>query len=102
MLTTSPRFACLAAITTAAVALTACNATSPAARDKEAATPADVDHARLLNADREPGQLMTGGRNYTAQRYSPLRQINEQNVNELGLAWYAELDTYRGVEATPL
>ncbi len=64
--------------------------------------PANVDHARLLNADREPGQWMSDGRNYTAQRYSPLKQINENNVSQLGLAWYAELDTFRGVEATPL
>jgi quinohemoprotein ethanol dehydrogenase len=42
------------------------------------------------------------GRNYSAQRYSTLRAINENNVKDLGLAWYAELDTLRGVEATPL
>src|SRR5690606_22376465 len=28
--------------------------------------------------------------------------INEHNVSRLGLAWYHDLDTYRGVEATPL
>ena len=42
------------------------------------------------------------GRDYTAQRYSPLTQVNADNVGDLGLAWYADLDTYRGVEATPL
>lgn len=42
------------------------------------------------------------GRTYDAQRFSPLKDINESNVGQLGLAWYAELDTYRGVEATPL
>src|SRR5262245_20532711 len=103
MLRISPRLACLAAGIAAAVALVGCNGTSPASHEKAAATtPADVDHARLLNADREPGNWMTDGRNYTAQRYSPLKQINEQNVSQLGLAWFAELDTYRGVEATPL
>ncbi len=45
---------------------------------------------------------MMDGRNYTAQRYSPLKDINENNVSQLGLAWYADLDTFRGVEATPL
>jgi quinohemoprotein ethanol dehydrogenase len=63
---------------------------------------ANVDSARLLNADREPGQWMMDGRNYTAQRYSPLKLIDENNVGRLGLAWFAELDTLRGVEATPL
>ncbi len=42
------------------------------------------------------------GRDYTAQRYSPLSQINAGNVGQLGLAWYDDLDTYRGVEATPI
>jgi quinohemoprotein ethanol dehydrogenase len=42
------------------------------------------------------------GRTWEAQRYSPLKQIHEGNVSRLGLAWYADLDTFRGVEATPL
>ena len=42
------------------------------------------------------------GRDYTAQRYSPLTQIDASNVNQLGLAWYDDLDSYRGVEATPI
>ncbi|MFC3101662.1 PQQ-dependent dehydrogenase, methanol/ethanol family [Altererythrobacter lauratis] len=49
-----------------------------------------------------PGEWTSDGRDYTAQRYSPLTQINAGNIGELGLAWYADLDTYRGVEATPL
>lgn len=42
------------------------------------------------------------GRTYDEQRFSPLRQINEQNVAKLGLAWSRELGTARGLEATPL
>src|SRR5262249_55484617 len=29
-------------------------------------------------------------------------QINDKNVKDLGLAWYADLGTYKGVVATPL
>ncbi len=36
------------------------------------------------------------------QRFSPLDQITDANVSELGLAWFADLDTARGQEATPL
>jgi quinohemoprotein ethanol dehydrogenase len=61
-----------------------------------------VDAARLRNATAEPGQWLMDGRTYEAQRFSPLKSINESNVHTLGLAWTAELDTYRGVEATPL
>jgi quinohemoprotein ethanol dehydrogenase len=64
------------------------------------ATP--VDATRLANAGKEAGQWLMDGRTYSAQRYSPLKVIDESNVAQLGLAWYAELDTYRGVEATPL
>ena len=42
------------------------------------------------------------GRTNDEQRFSPLRQINEQNVGQLGLKWDRELGTTRGLEATPL
>src|ERR1700754_3278622 len=45
---------------------------------------------------------MSYGRGWDEQRFSPLTQINESNVGQLGLAWYADLGTYRGIEATPL
>ncbi|KRA81343.1 PQQ-dependent dehydrogenase, methanol/ethanol family [Altererythrobacter sp. Root672] len=64
--------------------------------------PARVDHARLLDADRNAGQWMSNGRTYDEQRFSPLTQINAGNVNQLGLAWYADIATTRGMEATPL
>ncbi len=63
---------------------------------------ANVDTARLLNADREPGQWLSVGRTYDEQRFSPLTQINTDNVSKLGLAWYYDLDTNRGQEASPL
>jgi quinohemoprotein ethanol dehydrogenase len=63
---------------------------------------AAVDHQRMLQADSEPGNWMGPGRNYFEQRFSPLDQINDQNVGKLGLAWYFDLKTHRGVEGTPL
>src|SRR5215467_1798338 len=66
------------------------------------AKPGDVNQSRILNADREPGNWMTYGRTYDEQHFSPLRQINEQNVGQLGLAWHYDLDTRRGQEATPI
>jgi quinohemoprotein ethanol dehydrogenase len=64
--------------------------------------PANVDAKRLANAATEADSWLSDGRTYNAQRYSPLTQINAGNVDKIGLAWYDELDTYRGVEATPL
>jgi quinohemoprotein ethanol dehydrogenase len=63
---------------------------------------AAVDQQRLLNADRDPGNWMSHGRTWSEQRFSPLKQINDSNAGRLGLLWYADLNTYRGVVATPL
>jgi quinohemoprotein ethanol dehydrogenase len=74
----------------AALALAACapNSVIPLASDRLAEPAA--------------GEWPSDGRDYTAQRFSPLTQIDQANVAQLGLAWYDELDTYRGVEATPI
>ena len=45
---------------------------------------------------------MTYGRTYGEQHFSPLNQVNDQNVSQLGLAWFYDLDTNRGQEATPI
>ncbi|HUK90699.1 MAG TPA: PQQ-binding-like beta-propeller repeat protein, partial [Blastocatellia bacterium] len=63
---------------------------------------ADVDGARIMAADKDPGDWLTHGRTYSEQRFSPLKAINADNVHNLGLAWYYDLDTDRGQEATPL
>lgn len=68
----------------------------------ERTSPANVGESRLLNADQEAGNWMSYGRTYNEQRFSPLRQINDQNVSHLGLAWYVDLDARRGQEATPI
>lgn len=44
---------------------------------------------------------MHGG-TYDEQRFSPLKQINDQNVQKLGLVWSHEFGTNRGLEATPI
>ena len=64
--------------------------------------PAAVNQHRMEAADRDPGQWMSHGRTWNEQRFSPLTQINDRNAGRLGLAWYADLNTYRGIEATPL
>jgi quinohemoprotein ethanol dehydrogenase len=64
-------------------------------------TTAINDHA-LANANATPGDWLSYGRNYQEDRYSPLTQINKENLNQLGLAWTLELGTKRGIQATPL
>jgi quinohemoprotein ethanol dehydrogenase len=69
---------------------------------KAADQPKPVDDARLQKADLDAGNWLMYGRTYDDHRFSPLSQINEQTVAKLGLAWSRELDTTRGLEATPL
>jgi len=44
----------------------------------------------------------THGFDYAETRFSPLAQISADNVENLGLAWSYNLESTRGVEATPL
>lgn len=64
--------------------------------------PAAVDDARIVNADADAANWLAHGRTYSEHRFSPLNQINDQNVSKLALAWSFDLDTRRGEEATPI
>lgn len=59
-----------------------------------------VDDAKL--AGENENDWLTHGLNYKEDRFSKLTQINKDNVKNLGLAWSLELDSKRGLEATPL
>jgi quinohemoprotein ethanol dehydrogenase len=51
----------------------------------------------------DAGQWTSHGRDYSEQRYSPLKQINTDNVSQLGLAWFGDLVERGGsYETTPL
>ena len=44
----------------------------------------------------------TYGGSYNEQRFSPLKKINDANVKDLGLAWYADYDTNQNQHGSPL
>ena len=80
----------------AALALTACKG-----EDEPSPVPATgVTDAMIAAAGAD--EWLSYGRDYGEQRFSPLTQISDRNVGELGLAWFADLETARGQEATPL
>ena len=86
------------------VVLAGCGKTPGNAGQVEEATStgpeAGVTEARIIAADE--GEWLSHGRTYDEQRFSPLKQINSDNVDRLGLAWSYRLPTSRGTEATPL
>ncbi len=89
----------------AAILLSACGESGPRTADAAEISnigAAAVNADRLLNADKEPGSWLSAARAYDEQRFSPLDQINDSNVKALGLAWYADIDTERGQESTPI
>jgi PQQ-dependent dehydrogenase (methanol/ethanol family) len=62
----------------------------------------DVNAARITTANQEPENWLSHGRTYDEQRYSPLKQIDDGNAGQLGLAWHFDFPTRRGLEATPI
>src|SRR5687768_15389327 len=69
-----------------------------------AAGPAAVSGETMRQADAaaHAGDWQSYSRTWDEQRFSPLDQINDRNVQQLGLAWYDDLETMRGVQASPL
>jgi len=61
-----------------------------------------ITAAMLTDADGDSANWISHGRTYSEQRFSPIDRIDTGNVSSLGLAWYADMDTARGQEATPL
>src|SRR5690606_7363352 len=73
-----------AAIGLAAFALASCGGSSAPS------TPASfgaIDRERLLAADHAPGDWLTSGRDFGKSHFSPLTQINRDNIARLGFAW---------------
>jgi len=56
----------------------------------------------LVGAGEDSANWISHGRTYSEQRFSPLDSVSTENVADLGLAWFADMDTARGQEATPL
>lgn len=56
----------------------------------------------LKNEAKTPQNVMIYGMGYSAERYSPLTQIDKQNVNKLVPVWSYSLSDLHGGEAFPL
>lgn len=57
---------------------------------------------RALAAEADADNWLLHGRTYKDQRYSPLQELNTENVARLGLQWYIDLPRDGGQEATPI
>jgi quinohemoprotein ethanol dehydrogenase len=82
--------------------LESANAVASNSTDIASSGMAAISQDRLNNAASEPDQWMTYGGTYQEQRYSALKHVTSDNVDQLGLAFFADFETNRGQESTPL
>ena len=75
------------------------NRAIPASRTRQA--PA-VTFEQILRASDTPQNWLTYSGNLQGHRYSPLTDINPDNVKDLKLAWLSQTATTSGQRATPL
>lgn len=61
-----------------------------------------IDDKVLENANAYNHNWLTYGKNYSEDRYNDENQINLENIENLGLEWHLNLETKRGIEATPI
>jgi quinohemoprotein ethanol dehydrogenase len=99
----SGRWLVRALLVTAALNLGACGKREEPAKEVTPKPPyGRVDQARVVAANSEPQNWFTTGRTFSEDRFSPLDQINTGNVQQLGFVWQYDLQTERGLEATPV
>src|SRR5437867_11062847 len=68
-----------------------------------AATAAEIDAKRLMNADKEAGNWLTYHGSYKSLHYSALAEINTKNVGSLREAWsHVASRSLRGLQSYPL
>jgi len=79
-----------------------CRSPQPGTDEHISKVTAAIDDKALLDADKNPGNWLSYGRNYSEDRYSTLDQVNKETVKRLGLAWSLDLGFKRGFEATPV
>ncbi len=94
-----PRRITSALILASTLGLNACNE-SPGTSESPAGT-IIVSSTRTATASPDV-EWALHGLNGAETRFSPLTDINNDNVERLGLDWYFDYPTHRGLEATPL
>jgi len=62
----------------------------------------DVTEERVLADAGNGNNWFLKGGNFRGQHFSPLDDINHENVSELGLAWATQLPVPDGISATPI
>jgi quinohemoprotein ethanol dehydrogenase len=70
--------------------------------DNTTPKPGDVNEARIMADAATGNNWLVNGRTNDSKHFSPLKQINDQNVANLGLAWYLDYDGMMGIVSEPI
>jgi quinohemoprotein ethanol dehydrogenase len=95
------RFTASLVIAAIGVACAGCHSSGESGTNR-ASKAGDVNEARV-NSDSASGEnWLLNGRTFDAKHFSPLKQITDQNIAGLGLAWYLDIDSAMGVVSEPI
>jgi len=61
--------------------------------------PGDVTEPRVLT---DSANWLVGGRDFNEQHFSPLKQVTDQNIGKLGLAWATDIESAMGLATEPI
>jgi quinohemoprotein ethanol dehydrogenase len=62
----------------------------------------DVSEARVLAEASEGDNWMVDGGDFGERHFSPLKEITDKNIDNLGLAWWLDIDSPMGMTAEPI
>jgi len=65
-------------------------------------TPGNVTQARVLAGASGGNDWLVNGGNFESQHFSPLKSLNDKNINRLGLAWAIPIDSHMGLSTEPI
>ena len=63
---------------------------------------ADVTNKRVLEESATGENWFLKGGRFDGQHYTPLAQVDDENISDLGLEWAADLPTLDGIATTPI
>src|ERR1700730_7107292 len=67
-----------------------------------ATKPGGVTEARVIAEASTGNDWLVGGRSFDEQHFSPLKQITDQNIGNLGLAWATDIPSAMGLATEPI
>ncbi len=66
------------------------------------AKPGNVTEARVIAEASDGNNWLVGGRTFDEQHFSPLKQITDKNISNLGLAWATDIESAMGLATEPI